>query len=199
MAIGTRATKPEIVPYRLSVTQFEAMVDADIIPEGRHVELLDEMLVDKMTKHRPHSIAAGQARDLLAAIVPGGWHVDHKEPIQISRYDQPEPDVFIVRGQRRDYPKRPPGPKDLALIVEVSDVTYAKDRGAKWRLYAVGRVVTYWIIRLSTRQIEVYTRPAGRGADAFYRDCQLFGENDTVPVMIEGREVGRLTVREVLP
>lgn len=200
MAIATRATtKPDLKPYRLSVKQFEAMIDAGIFPDGHHVELLGGILVDKMTKHRPHTIAAGQARDVLARIIPPGWHVDHEEPIQVGRYDQPEPDVFVVRGQRRDYPKRPPGPKDLALVVEVSDVTYPKDRGVKWRLYAAGRVAVYWIIRLSTRQIEVYSQPAGRGADAFYRDCKLFGEDDTVPVMIEGREVGRLAVREVLP
>lgn len=199
MAHDTRATTPEVVPYRLNVEQFEMMIDADIFPEGHHVELLGGILVDKLAEGRPHGIATGELRDILAKILPPGWYVDARRPIQCGRYDRPEADLVIVRGQRRDYLERPPWPKDLALVVEVSDATYAKDRGSKWRLYAAASIPTYWIIRLADRRIEVYDNPAGRDQDAIYREGRAYLEKDAVPVLIDGREVGRIAVRDVLP
>jgi Uma2 family endonuclease len=188
-----------IVPYRLTVRQFERMIDAGVFPEGAHVELLGGMLVDKMTKKPPHNIAAGQTRDALLRIIPPGWFVDEEKPIAIGRKDRPEPDVTVVRGRRHDYRRRAPGPKDLALVVEVSDLTYAKDRGVKWRRYASARVSVYWIVHLAKAQVEVYRDPTGRGASAGYRDSTLSGADAEVPVMIDGREVGRIAVRDILP
>jgi Uma2 family endonuclease len=201
MATATQmpATDSGVVFYRLTIQQFETMIDAGVFPEGVRVELLGGMLVDKMTKKPPHSIASGQTRDLLARMVPPGWFVDEEKPIAIGLEDRPEPDVTVVRGRRNDYRERAPGPKDLALVVEVSDTSYAKDRGEKWWRYAAARVRIYWIINLSKRQIEVYTGPTGRGMAARYRACVLYGADAEVPVVIDGCEVGRIAVRDILP
>ncbi|HEX8199124.1 MAG TPA: Uma2 family endonuclease [Isosphaeraceae bacterium] len=201
MATATRtpATDSGVVPYRLTLRQFETMIDAGVFPEGTRVELLGGMLVDKMTKNPPHSIASGQTRDLLARIVPPGWYVDEEKPIALGLEDRPEPDVTVVLGRRNDYRDRAPGPKHLALVVEVSDVSYGKDRGEKWWRYAAARVRTYWIVHLAARQVEVYTDPTGRGKAACYRACVIHGADAEVPVVIEDHEVGRIAVREILP
>src|SRR3954454_13537624 len=107
------ATGSGVVFYRLTVRQFERMIDAGVFPDTAHVELLGGLLVDKMTKNPPHSIASGQTRDLLARVVPAGWYVDEKKPIALGRTSRPEPDVTVVRGRRHDYRDRAPGPKDL--------------------------------------------------------------------------------------
>ena len=41
--------------------------------------------------------------------------------------------------------------------------------------------------------------PDGRGESAGYRDCVLHGYGAEVPVIVEGREVGRIAVRDLLP
>ena len=187
-----------LVPYRLSARQYEAMIIAGVFPEGAHVELLGGLLVDKMSKNPPHSIASGQARDLLATIVPAGWFVDEAKAIEIARRSRPEPDVIVVRGRRHDYRIRPPGPSELAIVIEVSDSTYFKDRGAKWWRYAAARILIYWIVNIPKRQIEVYSDSTGRGRMAAYRACTVYGEDAEVPVMIDGRECGRIAVRDLL-
>ena len=40
MATEVNATGKGLVPYRLTVRQFERMIDAGIFPEGAHLELL---------------------------------------------------------------------------------------------------------------------------------------------------------------
>src|SRR5437870_4823626 len=112
--VPTKATGSGVVPYRLSIKQFERMIDAGVFPEGAHVELLGGVLVDKMTKNPPHNIAAGQLHEALLRIMPPGWFVDAEKPIAIGRKGRPEPDVTVVRGRRHDYRRRAPGPQDLA-------------------------------------------------------------------------------------
>ena len=84
------------------------------------------------------------------------------------------------------------------MLIEVSDSTYAKDRGTKWRKYAACKVPVYWIVNLSLRQIEVYTDPSGRGKAAVYQVVKVYSADDLVPVVLAGREMGRLKVSDIL-
>ena len=80
------------------------------------------------------------------------------------------------------------------LIIEVSDTTLRADR-LKARLYAAAGVPNYWIINLVDRQVEVHTDPSPNG----YRSRVVLGPDRSVPVVIEGVEVGRIPVADILP
>ena len=49
--------------------------------------------------------------------------------------------------------------EDLLLVVEVSDSTLLRDRGAKQFSYAVAGIQEYWIINVYEKQIERFTQP----------------------------------------
>jgi hypothetical protein len=53
-------------------------------------------------------------------------------------------------------------------------------------------------VNLPEAQIEVYTAPTGKGKSAIYLDAVVYGREDEVPVKLEGNEVGRISVRDVL-
>jgi hypothetical protein len=99
------AAIPDVPIYRLTVAQYEAMASAGILTEDDSVELLEGWLVRKMTKNRPHIIAAGLARRALERLIPSGWHVAIQDPIATVD-SEPEPDLAVVRGEERDYPDR---------------------------------------------------------------------------------------------
>ena len=71
--------------------------------------------------------------------------------------------------------------------------------------YARAGIPVYWIINLTrmgetpragSGRLEVYTRPTRtRG----YRDHVEYKSRDQVPVVIDGREVGRIAVADLLP
>jgi Uma2 family endonuclease len=186
------------VIWRFSVDQYHAMIRAGILTEDDPVELLEGWLVTKMPKNPPHSVVTQLTREALARILPSGWYVDAQEPITTAD-SEPEPDVVVVRGDRRQYLNRHPGPQDVALVIEVADSTLQRDRSLKKRLYAAAGIPVYWIVNLLDGQIEVYTNPSGPGEQPDYHQQQNYGPADAVPMMIEGREVGRLTVRDLLP
>lgn len=189
---------PTDVIWRFSVDQYHAMIRTGILTEDDPVELLEGWLVTKMPKNPPHSVVTQLTREALARILPSGWYVDAQEPITTAD-SEPEPDVVVVRGERRQYLDRHPSPQDVALVVEVADSSLQRDRSLKKRLYAAAEIPVYWIINLLNGQIEVYTDPSGPGEQPNYHQQQNYGPADTVPMMIEGREVGRLTVRDLLP
>ncbi len=194
-----QATRSGIVPYRLTVGQFERMIDAGVFRDEDHVELLGGLLVDKMVKKPPHNVAVGSLAAELRGLLPAGWFVNEEKSIQLSRWSSPEPDVAVIRGRLKDYGGRNPTAKAIGIIAEVADSFYAKDRGEKWRQYAAAKIPVYWIVNLPQPQIEVYMSPAGRGKAARYGDCKIYGAGDQVPVILEGRELGRIAVQDVLP
>jgi len=180
--------------WRLSVEQYHAMIDAGILTDDDPVELLGGYLVSKMPKKPQHRLSTRLVRDALERLLGAGWYVDSQEPITTSD-SEPEPDVVVVRGDPRQYHDRHPGPQDLALVVEVSDATLQRDQTLKKAIYAQAGIAVYWIVNLPESRVEVYTGPAGSD----YRWRSEFGPEDTVPVSIDGVEVGRLAVAGLLP
>jgi hypothetical protein len=93
----------------------------------------------------------------------------------------------------------PPHARETAVVVEVSESTYSFDRGEKWRAYAAARIPIYWIVNINKSQVEVYRDPISRGKNARYRQADLFTIDAEVPVVIDGQDVGRIVVKEILP
>ncbi len=81
----------------------------------------------------------------------------------------------------------------------MADATLRRDRTLKLRIYARASVPVYWIVNLIDRQIEVYTDPTGPAEQPSYGQHRDYGPADDAPLVLDGREVGRVAVREVLP
>ena len=203
MAVSTKAILKTAHPsllflpddvWRLSVEQYHKMIDAEILDEDDPVELLEGILVTKMAKHPPHRIATQLTRGSLEALTVPGWYADAQEPITLTT-SEPEPDVTVVRGRRRQYLDHHPGAEDIGLVVEVADSSLARDRGLKKRTYANAGIPVYWIINLAERKVEVYSEPAASD----YQQRQDYDADAEVPVVLDGQEVGRLAVRDLLP
>jgi Uma2 family endonuclease len=180
--------------YRITVYEYERM--ADMLDDPR-VELIDGYLVRKMGKKPPHVWAVDCAEEQMKSILAQGWYVRTERPVRIPKFDEPEPDIAVVKGTRRDYRKRHPEPKDVSLIVEVAESSLGRDRGEKRAAYSKGRhpIPVYWIVNLVDRQVELYTNAGPAG----YQSRQDFGPGEYVPVVIDGIEVGRIAVDSILP
>ncbi len=201
-AVPTSMTAVDSVPtepiFRLNVEQYHAMIQAGILTDDDPVELLEGWLVSKMSKPPPHRVVTLLLRQALENIIADGWYVDSQEPITTID-SEPEPDVVVVRGHTLYYLDRHPGPEDIALVVEVADATLRRDRDLKKRLYARAGIIVYWIVDLQQKQIEVYSDPIVTGKLPDYRQRQIYTRADSIPVLIEGVEVGGIPVQELIP
>src|SRR5271157_1474464 len=186
----TFSTAP--VLYRMTVDEYERI--GEMLNDPR-VELIDGHLVKKMPKNPEHSWATKQVLKALESRLPRGWISRKEEPVRIPAYDEPEPDVSILRGSDDDYMHRKPGPAEVALLVEVSESTLSIDRGEKLRAYARAAIPIYWIVNLVDRQVEVYTGP---GVDD-YATRQDFLAGQQVPLVVDGQQLGQIAVDDILP
>ncbi len=195
-ATAIRPTVSSPPPFhRITVNEYERIIEAGALEDPSKVELIDGYMVDKMGKNAGHSYTTKETLKALDSRLPAGWTSRKEEPVRIPPYDEPEPDIAIVRGTDADYEFRSPRAADVALLVEVSDATLSQDRGKKLLGYAKGRIPVYWIINLINRQVEVYFRPGKNG----YRSRQIFTSGQQVPVTIGGQELPPIPVDSLLP
>lgn len=193
-----RSSEPPEPVKRLRVEQYHRIIEAGVFDDDDPIELLNGWLVEKMPKKPIHSVANGLVLDATATLLPPGWHLISQEPIT-TEDSEPEPDVGVVRGKRRDFVDAHPRPKVVGMIVEIADTTLRRDRGIKKAIYASARIPFYWIVNLVDRCIEVYSQPTGPVKRPDYRHKQVFGPNDSVALVLDGKEVGRLRVKSLLP
>ncbi len=166
------------------------------LEDPSRVELIDGYMVDKMGKNADHRWTTKEALKALDSRLPPGWTSQKEEPVRIPEFDEPEPDIAIIRGSDADYRGRLPTADDVALLVEVSETTLRQDRGKKRTAYARARIPVYWIVNLVDCQVEVYTRPTKAGS---YRSRKDYKSGQQVPVVIAGQPLRPIAVDDILP
>lgn len=197
LAAEKTVTDSRLFPYCFSVDQYEKMIEVGVLTSEDRVELIEGIIVQKMTQHPPHAVAIDYALDALRPLLPRNWRLREQKPIKLSD-SEPEPDLVVVRGPLQRYETRHPRAADIAVVIEVADTTVEGDRRDKGRMYARARIAVYWIINLKERQVEVYTEPKGGKVPAYRRRAD-YRLNAKVPLVIEGNEVGQVSVADLLP
>jgi Uma2 family endonuclease len=181
-------------PWLVSVDRYHAMIEAGILGPEDKLELLEGVIVEKMSKKPPHSFTTGTSRDVLDNLIPEGWFVSTQNPITLAT-SEPEPDVAVIRGKLRDYRTHHPGACDVGLVIEVSESSIDRDRVLKKRIYAQAEIPFYWIIDLNKLRLELYARPV----NGQYTECTVYSPGDVIPVILDGVEVGTIPLDSLLP
>jgi Uma2 family endonuclease len=207
MSSAARVTRPpaDTLPtwhgrsvQRFTVEQYHRMIDAGVFAGATKCELVRGCILEKPVTNPPHARASRRLLTRLGPHFPDpDWVVGFQQPVTLSD-SEPEPDFFAAVGPESKYATRHPGPKDLALVIEVSDTSAGFDRGAKLALYAANKVTQYWIIDVNDRRVEVYTDPRG-GKNPGYRTRTDYAPGDNVPVVAAGTVLGSIPAADLLP
>jgi Putative restriction endonuclease len=188
---------PEEPVLPLSVEAYHTLLKAGILEHGDPIELLEGFLVPKMGKGPRHERARRALRRLLERLISEDFFVDEQGAFTATT-SEPEPDVFVIRGKIEDYTDRHAAPEELPLVAEIADSSLRRDKNWKKRIYARAGVACYWVVNLVDDCLEVFTQPSGDVPRPGYADAKVFLAGDEVPVVIDGKEIGRLAVTEIL-
>jgi len=183
--------------HRVSVDQYHQMIQAGILREDDRVELLEGWMIDKMTHNPAHDGTIQLVEEEVGPRLPANWKLRIQAAITLAT-SEPEPDIAVVRGSVRRYLKAHPRPADIGCLMEVSESSIEDDRDRKGIIYGRALIPIYWVINLPESQIEVYTEPRG-GRKAGYAKRQDYKPNDKIPLILDGREIARFLVRNLLP
>jgi Uma2 family endonuclease len=180
---------------RFTVDEYHRMIDTGVFGPDDRVELLNGWIVTMSPHSPPHDTSIHLTQSEIAQKLPNDWIARVQSSITLSD-SEPEPDVAIVRGSVRQYSKRhPASPTDIGLLVEVSESSLRLDRTIKRATYAREAIAVYWIVNIPESRIEVYWDPSPEG----YRQHRVYGPDEMVPLVLDGREVATVPARELLP
>jgi Putative restriction endonuclease len=98
-------------------------------------------------------------------------------------------------GAILDDTERHPGPDDVALLIKVAYASLADDHKLAAEVYGPSGIPVSWIVEVNGRRVEVDTGPGPHG----YGPPAIFAEGQSVPVVIDGREAGRIAVADIRP
>ena len=132
------------------------------------VELLDGVIIRKMSKSPLHVFVLHRLRRLIATVLTARQQLRHESPITTAT-SEPEPDLAVVEGGENDFFDRHPTTALLVVEVAVSSVEIDRRKAA---IYADAGVKEYWLVEPEAARITVFRQPvSGR-----YESEQVFAD-----------------------
>lgn len=147
---------------RISVADYEKMIDIGIFDGEDRVELLDGVIVEMSPKKTKYSIVNYLIGEFFQDNFRQQAIIRLQEPIILDDFSEPEPDAVLAKPPLLKYLETHPTGADVLLIVEISDTTVAKDR-RKALSYARAGIAQYLLFNLNTDEIEDYREPSADG------------------------------------
>ena len=178
--------------FQISVKQYHDMIEQGILTTNDRVELLNGLLVRKMSQKTPHARTIRRLTRYIPKLLPNGWTEQFQLPVVMGN-SEPEPDAAILRGSEADYDHRHPTPSDFGIVIEVADTTLRYDRSEKGPVYAASGIPEYWIVNLEEQVVEVYTQPTPDG----YAQIQPYRAGDAVPLVLDGQPITTFSVTDL--
>jgi len=166
---------------RWTRAEYGRLIEVGVFRPGEPVELLGGELIVNEPQGSAHYTAIGLIEDALRASLGSAWLVRSQGPIALDDVSEPEPDIAVTRGGRRDYSREHPARP--VLVVEVAESSLQLDREHKGSLYARARLDDYWILNLVDRVLEVYRRAVQDPSAPFgwrYASREVLGPESSV-------------------
>ncbi len=153
-----------------NVDEYYRMGEAGIFTEDDRVELIEGEIIKMSPIGIRHASCVNRLNTYLHRYTGQKVIIQIQNPVRLSDFSEPEPDVAVLRARDDFYAAAHPTPADVLLLMEVADTSVDYDRNIKLPMYARAGVPEVWLIDLSRDVIELYAQPAG-GLYGFSREA----------------------------
>jgi Uma2 family endonuclease len=144
---------------------------------SRHTELLEGVLIEKMTISPKHSFIVSKLHELLSLILPSKFIIREEKPLS-TLTSEPEPDLSIVKGTLDDYRDSHPATADW--VIEVAVTSLSLDL-SKRKIYASAGIPEYWILDPEEGRILIFSEPTQEG----YKREHVVRKSDSIKIPVE--------------
>lgn len=146
-----------------------------MLKDYEKAEIIDGELIQKMTIGDKHAAVVNKLTRLFIKNVSDDVLVSIQNPLRLSDFNEPEPDLVLADLTKYDG-SRHPRPEEVILLIEVSDSTLKYDRDSKVPLYAEAGIPEVWIINLPNNIIEIHQKPS----NGLYQLVKIFKPDEVV-------------------
>jgi Uma2 family endonuclease len=133
------------------------MGEADIFHEDDRVELIDGQVVEMSPIGPAHAGCVTRLTALFAPLAGGAATLSIQNPVILAEYQEPQPDVALLRYRADGYGTAHPQTADVLLVIEVAETSAHSDRRIKMPLYARAGVPEAWLVDLPAEHLTATT------------------------------------------
>ncbi|PYS53951.1 MAG: Uma2 family endonuclease [Acidobacteria bacterium] len=155
--------RTETTKKLFTVDEYYKMVDVGILQEGDRTELIEGEIIQMSPMGSLHAAVVTGVNDVLVPLFKGKALLRPQLPLRLNEFNEPQPDVVLLKPRQDCYSSRHPGSADVFLVMEISDSSLKYDRDVKLRIYAAARLPEVWIADLAGNVLLVYRDPSGKG------------------------------------
>lgn len=152
----------QILParHKIDVGAYYRMAEAGILGPRDRVELIDGEIIDMVPIGTVHSGKTIRLTSLFArAVADKLVLVSVQGPLRLDSFNEPEPDLIVLRPRADHYQASHPSAADVLLVIEVADSSLAYDRSVKVPLYASFGIPELWIVDVTDKAVELFAEP----------------------------------------
>ncbi len=152
----------QAVKRLFTVSEYYQMAQAGIFSEDDHVELLEGEIIQMSPIGSRHAACVDRLARLFFERVGRQVIVRVQNPVRLSDYSEPQPDLALLKPRADFYSSEHPKPQDVLLVIEVCETSAEFDRSVKLPLYAQAGIPEVWLVDLSHERIEVHRKPSAQ-------------------------------------
>jgi Uma2 family endonuclease len=145
----------ELSLRKLTVGEYHKLGEAGILHPNDRVELIGGLLVQMAPIGPEHQFILEKLNDIFSEQKRGRYKVGPGRPIPIADFDEPRPDMVLFKadaGVRRQHIS----PREIYLVIEVSDTTLKFDPEEKRRAYESAGIPEYWIVDIPAKTVRAF-------------------------------------------
>jgi Uma2 family endonuclease len=145
--------------HRLSVDDYYRMAEVGVLAPDARVELIEGEIIDMPPMGSRHAGTVTRLYRRLSNAVGNAALVVSQSPLRLGHYDEPQPDLMLLRPRADEYTRSHPTPSEVLLVIEVSDTTFRYDRDVKMPLYAHHGLREYWLVDAARSELHCFSEP----------------------------------------
>ncbi|HEY9864593.1 MAG TPA: Uma2 family endonuclease [Candidatus Obscuribacterales bacterium] len=166
---------------KFTIEDYHRLTELGFFKKEDKIELIRGEIIEMAAKGMLHATVNRRLTRELANIIGKGATLQGQDPIILSNYSEPEPDVVILKNKEDDYLSSHPHTEDILLLIEISDSSLDYDQTTKLSVYAENNITNYWIFNLVDFCLECYCQPYQNLQGEFgYRSKLIYLPNESV-------------------
>lgn len=164
MSTQTRpATVNRFQRHLFTVDDYHRMAEFGIFRPDARVELIEGEIIKMAPIGSLHSFVTAGLVEILLRRLAGRAIVHIGDPLGIPPRSEPQPAISLLAPREDRYRDSHPEPKDVLLVIEVSEATLAFDMAIKAPVCARNSVREVWVVDARSERVHVLSQPSEQG------------------------------------
>lgn len=168
---------PAVIQRKLfDVDSYYAMADAGILTQEDRVELIHGEIIRMAAIGSRHSGFVNRINKRISNLIKEEIIISVQNPVRLSRYSEPEPDIAVLEFRADFYEDNHPTPDDVLFLIEVADTSIGYDYDVKLPMYAAANIPEVWVVDINQSKVTQHFQPDGNK----YLEEKMFGLKETI-------------------